>query len=135
MVLFNDPLPCPEPEIQAVRMAIEMREQMNALAGAWRQRGFALGFGVGITHGYATLGQIGFEGRLHYAAIGSVVNLAARLCGEAKDGQILASRRVGLVIKDVAEVRPVGDLVLKGFRDPVPAVEITSLTLPVTPSS
>jgi adenylate cyclase len=70
-----------------------------------------------------------------YAAIGSVVNLAARLCGEAKDGQILASRRVGLVIKGVAEVRPAGDLVLKGFRDPVPAVEITSLTPPGTPSS
>ena len=99
MVLFNDPLPCPDPELQAVRMAIEMREQMDELAQAWRRRGYQLGFGVGITHGYATLGQIGFEGRLHYAAIGSVVNLAARLCGEAKDGQILASRRVGLAIE------------------------------------
>ena len=135
MVLFNDPLPCPEPEAQAVRMAIEMRQQMDALAQSWRRRGFELGFGVGITHGYATLGQIGFEGRLHYAAIGSIVNLAARLCGEAKDGQILASRRVGLAVEGVAEVRPAGDLALKGFRDPVPAVEIVGPAAPAVPSS
>ena len=135
MVLFNDPLPCPEPEAQAVRMAIEMREQMDALARSWRRRGFVLGFGVGITHGYATLGQIGFEGRLHYAAIGSVVNLAARLCGEAKDGQILASRRVGLAVEGVAEVRPAGDLTLKGIRDPVAAVEIVGPAPPAAPST
>ena len=128
MVLFNDPFPCPDPEHQAVRMAIEMRQQMDELSRTWRRRGYELGFGVGITHGYATLGQIGFAERLHYAAIGSVVNLAARLCGEAKDGQILASRRVGLAVEGVAEVRPAGDLALKGFRDPVPAVEIVSLT-------
>lgn len=124
MVLFNDPLPCPEPERRAVCMAIEMREQMARLAERWRRFGHALGFGVGITAGYATLGRIGFEGRLHYAAIGSVVNLAARLCGEAADGQILASRRVGLAVDGVAVVRPVGDLHLKGFRDAVPVVEI-----------
>jgi adenylate cyclase len=105
-----------------------MREQMTGLATVWRRRGYQLGFGVGITYGYATLGQIGFEGRLHYAAIGSVVNLAARLCGEAKDGQILASRRVGLAIEGAVEARPAGDLELKGFRDPVPAVEIVGLT-------
>ncbi len=128
MVLFNDPFPCPDPEIQAVRMAVKMREQMDELAQAWRRRGYQLGFGVGITHGYATLGQIGFEGRLHYAAIGSVVNLAARLCGEAKDGQILASRRVGLAVEGTAETRPAGDLTLKGFRDSVSAVEVVGLT-------
>jgi class 3 adenylate cyclase len=135
MVLFNDPLPCPDPELQAVRMATEMREQMQELAQAWRQHGYQLGFGVGITYGYATLGQIGYEGRLHYAAIGSVVNLAARLCGEAKDGQILASQRVGLAIGQIAEVHPVGDLTLKGFRDPVPAVEIVGLAVPEAPPS
>jgi class 3 adenylate cyclase/CheY-like chemotaxis protein len=127
MVLFNDPLPCAEPEQQAVRMAVEMRDVMAELGAAWARRGHQLGFGVGITHGYATLGQIGFEGRRHYAAIGSVVNLAARLCGEAKDGQILASRRVGLAAAEIAAVCPVGDLPLKGFRDAVPAVEVVGL--------
>jgi class 3 adenylate cyclase len=103
---------------------------MARLGEAWRRRGYQLGFGVGITHGCATLGQIGFEGRLHYAAIGSVVNLAARLCGEAKDGQILASRRVGLAVDGVAIVHPAGDLALKGFRDLVPTVEIVGLAEP-----
>lgn len=124
--MAND-VPCPEPEIQAVRMAIEMREQMGALATAWYRRGFALGFGVGITHGYATLGQIGFEGRFHYAAIGNVVNLAARLCGEAKDGQILASERVGLAVEELAEVAPAGSLTLKGIAHPESAFEIVGL--------
>ncbi|MFN8634132.1 MAG: response regulator [Chloroflexota bacterium] len=127
MVLFNDPLPCPEPEAEAVRMAVAMRDRMLDLTAAWRRNGHTLGFGVGITYGYATLGRIGFESRLHYAAIGSVVNLASRLCGEAKNGQILASQRVGLAVEAVAEVRPAGDLALKGFRDPVPAVEIVGL--------
>lgn len=126
MVLFNDPLPCPDPETRAVRMALDMRERMADLSGVWRRRGHDLGFGVGISMGYATLGQIGFEGRFHYAAIGSVVNLAHRLCGEAKDGQILATRRVGLAVEDCAHVAPIGDLALKGFRDPVPAVEISA---------
>jgi adenylate cyclase len=127
MVLFNDPLPCPDPEHRAVRMALEMRERMTVLASGWRRRGYEVGFGVGIAMGYATLGRIGYEGRFHYAAIGSMVNLAARLCGEAKDGQILASRRVGLAVEDWAMVDPVGDLSLKGFRDPVPAVQIPAL--------
>jgi class 3 adenylate cyclase len=126
MVLFNDPVPCPDPERRAVRMALDMRERMAALTAVWRRRGHDLGFGVGIAMGYATLGRIGFEGRFHYAAIGSVVNLAARLCGEAKDGQILASRRVGLAVEDCAVVEPVPDLALKGFRDPVAAVEVTA---------
>jgi class 3 adenylate cyclase/CheY-like chemotaxis protein len=124
MIFFNDPLPCPNPAERATRMALAMRDQMAELSANWRRHGYELGFGVGIALGYATLGVIGFEGRFHYGAIGSVVNLAARLCGEAKDGQILASRRVGLAVDDVAEVAMVGDLTLKGFRDPVPTFEV-----------
>ena len=82
MVLFNDPLPCPEPAVRAVRMAVEMRDEVGKLAIRWRKYGHELGFGLGISHGFATMGRIGFEGRLHHSAIGSVVNLAARLCGE-----------------------------------------------------
>jgi adenylate cyclase len=127
MVVFNDPFECPDPEIRAVRMAVQMRDRMAELCRSWLRRDHELGFGVGITYGLATLGQIGYEGRLHYAAIGNVVNLAARLCGEAKDGQILASRRVGLTVEELAEIRSVGSLALKGVRDPVPAFEIVGL--------
>jgi class 3 adenylate cyclase/CheY-like chemotaxis protein len=127
MVVFNDPFPCPDPESRAVRMAVQMRDRMVQLCRSWLRRDHELGFGVGITFGLATLGQIGYEGRLHYAAIGSVVNLAARLCGEAKDGQILASRRVGLAVEEMAEIGSVGSLTLKGVRDPVPAFEIVGL--------
>ena len=127
MVVFNDPFECPDPEVRAIRMAVQMRDRMAALCRAWLRRDHELGFGVGITYGLATLGQIGYEGRLHYAAIGNVVNLAARLCGEAKDGQILASRRVGLAVEEIAEIASVGNLALKGVRDPVPAFEILTL--------
>ena len=89
MVLFNDPLPCPDSNLRAVQMAVEMREQVGQLVQKWRKAGHELGFGVGIAHGYATLGRIGFEGRFDYGAVGTVVNLAARLCADAKDGQIL----------------------------------------------
>jgi adenylate cyclase len=127
MVVFNDPFPCPDPEVRAVRMAVQMRARMAELGQAWLRRGFEVGFGVGISLGYATLGQIGFEGRFHYGAIGNVVNLAHRLCGEAKDSQILATRRVGLAVEKIAEVTSIGNLALKGFRDPVPSSEIVSL--------
>jgi class 3 adenylate cyclase/CheY-like chemotaxis protein len=127
MVVFNDPFPCPDPEMRAVRMAVQMRARMAELGQAWLRRGFEVGFGVGISLGYATLGQIGFEGRFHYAAIGSIVNLAHRLCGEARDSQILASRRVGMAVEEIAEVTSAGNLALKGFRDPVPAFEIVGL--------
>jgi class 3 adenylate cyclase/CheY-like chemotaxis protein len=127
MVVFNDPFPCSDPEVRAVGMAVEMRDRMAELGQIWGRLGFEVGFGVGITLGYATLGQIGYEGRFHYAAIGSVVNLAARLCGEAKDGQILVNRRVGLAVEELAEVASIGSLTLKGFRDPVPAYEIVGL--------
>jgi class 3 adenylate cyclase len=128
LVLFNDPFPCPDPEVRAVRMAVEMRDRMAELGQAWSRLGFEVGFGVGITLGYATLGRIGYEGRFHYAAIGSVVNLAHRLCSEAKDGQILVSRRVGLAVEQVATLTSVGSLTLKGFRDPTPTFEVVGLT-------
>ena len=130
MVLFNDPFPCPDPAARAVRMAVEMRDRMADLGQAWQRLGFDVGFGVGITIGYATLGTIGYEGRFHYAAIGSVVNLASRLCGEAKDGQILVSRRAGLLAEKVATVESAGDRTLKGIRDPVPTFEVVGLLNP-----
>lgn len=127
MVVFNDPFPCPDAEARAVKMAVAMRDRMATLSQSWLRRGYELGFGIGISYGFATLGEIGFEGRFHYAAIGSVVNLAARLCGEAKDGQILVSRRIGLAMEDDAEVASVGNLTLKGFRDPIPTYEIVAM--------
>jgi class 3 adenylate cyclase/CheY-like chemotaxis protein len=134
MVVFNDPFACSDPEVRAVRMAVEMRARMAELAATWMRHGHELGFGVGISLGYATLGRIGFEGRFHYAAIGSVVNLAARLCGEAKDGQILASRRIGMAVERIADVSSVGTMMLKGFRDPTPVFEVLGLKDAPAPS-
>ena len=94
MIFFNDPVPVPDAAARAVRMAVAMRERVSELIGKWRKQGFELDLGVGIAQGYATIGAIGFEGRLDYGAIGTVTNLAARLCGEAKPGQILVARRV-----------------------------------------
>ena len=109
------------------RWRCEMRDGVAHLAGKWRKLGHELGFGVGIAHGYATIGQIGFEGRFDYSAIGTVVNLAARLCGEAKAGQILVDGRVRAAIEDVAEKEEAGELTLKGFHRPVRAYNIKSL--------
>jgi adenylate cyclase len=106
MVMLNDPLPCPEPCVAAVRMAAEMRAAVAALTATWRRHGFDLGFGIGIAHGYATLGRIGFEGRFDYAAIGAVPNLASRLCDEAKDGQILIDGKVQAAVEAIAELEP-----------------------------
>src|SRR6516162_6303596 len=92
IVYFNDPVPCPDPAERAVRMAVAMRAAVGELMSGWRRRGFDLGFGIGVAQGYATLGRIGFEERVDYTAIGTVTNLAARLCGEARDGQILLSK-------------------------------------------
>ncbi len=124
LVFFNDPLPCPDPEARAVRMALAIRERMGELCGAWRRRGHELGCGVGLAAGYATVGNIGFEGRFHYGAIGNVVNLAARLCNEAKDGQILASQRIQIATEQLARAEPFGELSLKGFSRPVPTFRI-----------
>jgi len=119
MILFNDPVPVENHELQAIRMTLRMRDSMAVLAQAWRKHGYALGFGVGIAGGYATIGTIGFEGRLDYGAIGTVTNLAARLCGEAGDGQILISPRIFSKTETHIDVEPVGELSLKGFQRPV----------------
>jgi class 3 adenylate cyclase/HAMP domain-containing protein len=124
MVLFNAPIQFPDHTKRAVKMAVEMRDTIGALTERWRNRGHSLGFGMGIALGYATLGQIGFEQRLEYAAIGSVTNLASRLCDEAKANQIVVSRRVWGMIEPWVEGRPLDDLHLKGFHHPVLAAEI-----------
>jgi adenylate cyclase len=127
MVFFNDPVPCPDPAARAVRMAVSMRHRVGELTETWRKRGHQLDFGVGIAQGYATLGRIGFEGRFDYAAIGTVTNLAARLCGEAEGGQILISQRVYAAVEDFVVAEQVGELPLKGFAKPVPAFSIVKL--------
>jgi adenylate cyclase len=127
MVLFNDPLRCADPSIRAVRMAVEMRTQVNEATAKWRKQGYELGFGMGISYGYATLGRIGFEGRFDYSAIGTVVNVAARLCSEALDGQILIDGKVLSAIEAVAETQPAGELTLKGLHRPVPAFNVCGL--------
>jgi class 3 adenylate cyclase/HAMP domain-containing protein len=124
MILFNAPIEFADHTRRAVKMAVEMRDTIGLLTQKWRNRGHSLGFGVGIALGYATLGQIGFEQRLEYAAIGSVTNLASRLCDEAKANQIVVSRRVFGMIEPWVEGRPLDDLNLKGFNHPVLAVEI-----------
>ena len=128
MVWFNDPLPCPDPSLRAVRMAVEMRDGVAVLADKWRKHGHELGFGVGIAQGYATLGRIGFEGRFDYAAIGTVVNLAARLCGEATDGQILIDRKVQAAVEALATTQEAGQLTLKGLHRPVATFNVTGVT-------
>ena len=126
-VLFNDPLPCSDPSVRAVRMAIEMRDAVANLAVQWRKLGHDLGFGMGIAHGYATLGRIGFEGRYDYSAIGTVVNLAARLCAEARGGQILVDGKVKMAVETLTDIEPLGELVLKGMQRPVSAFNILGM--------
>jgi adenylate cyclase len=124
MVFFNDPVPCPDPAERAVRMAMAMREAAANLIAAWRRHGCELGFGAGIAQGHATLGQIGFPERSGYTAIGTVCNLAARLCAEAKDGQILISSRVADAVEAVVRLEDLGNLELKGLRRPVAAFNV-----------
>jgi class 3 adenylate cyclase/CheY-like chemotaxis protein len=119
MIFFNDPLPCPEPAARAVRMALAMRQRMAELGAAWRRHGYELGFGLGVTLGYATLGRLGFEGRFEYEPNGTVVNLAARLCAEAVDGQILVSQRVYAAVEHLVAAERLSDLTLKGLSRPV----------------
>jgi adenylate cyclase len=126
-VLFNDPLPCPDPSVRAVRMAVEMRDAVANLAVKWRKAGHDLGFGMGIAHGYATLGRIGFEGRYDYSAIGTVVNLAARLCAEARSGQILVDGKVHMAVEALTDTEPLGELMLKGMQRPVSAFNILAI--------
>jgi len=124
MVVFNDPIPVDNPALQAVRMAIEMRAAIGELIEKWRKLGHDIGFGIGIAHGFATLGTIGFEGRFDYAAIGTVSNVASRLCDEAKPGQILISPRVLMAVEKDITVEPVGDFALKGIRRPLTAYNV-----------
>jgi len=118
----------PDPAERAARMALSMQACARDLAAGWRRRGHELGLGIGIAQGYATLGAIGFEGRWDYGAIGTVTNLAARLCGEARDGQVLATSRVATALEGVVDVEPVGTLVLKGLSRPVPTFNVLGLT-------
>lgn len=127
MILFNDPMPLPEPELAAVRMAIEMRLEVGRLAAGWRKRSHELSFGVGIANGYATLGAIGFEGRRDYGAVGPVTNLSARLCAEASADQVLVSQRVFGKLEERIETEHVGVLTLKGIHRPVPAYNVLAL--------
>ena len=124
MVFFNDPVPCPNPAERAVKMAMAMREAAGALIADWRERGRDLGFGAGIAQGYATLGQIGFSERSGYTAIGTVCNVAARLCAEAKDGQILLGQRVNVALKGSIVTEQLGALALKGLTQPVVAYNV-----------
>jgi class 3 adenylate cyclase len=128
MVFFNDPVPCADPTERAVKMAMAMREAARELIAAWSRHGCELGFGIGIAQGYATLGQIGFSERSGYTAIGTVCNLAARLCAEAQDGQILVSSRVASAVEAVARLEDIGNLELKGLRRPVAAFNVVQST-------
>jgi adenylate cyclase len=129
MVFFNDPVPCPDPAERAVKMAMATREAAGKLIAAWRRHCSELGFGAGIALGYATLGQIGFSDRSGYTAIGTVSNLAARLCAEAKDGQILISGRVAAAVEKAVPLEDLGSLALKGLSQPV-----STFNVPLTPS-
>ena len=130
MLIFNDPLPIDKPELQAVRMALEMRDAFGTLTEKWRRLGHDIGFGIGISNGFATLGTIGFEGRFDYAAVGTVSNIASRLCDEAKPGQILISPRVLMAVEDTMKVEPVGELTLKGIRRPMTAYNVVAASAP-----
>ena len=127
LIFFNDPLPIPDAALRAARMALEMQAAFAPLRARWLKSGHDLDLGIGMGQGFATLGAFGFEGRWDYSAIGSVVNLAARLCDEAKGGQILINRRLRAALDEAAEVAPTGPLALKGFAQPVDAFVLTGL--------
>ena len=127
MVFFNDPLPCEDHTEKAVRMALEMRDRVKELRTGWLKKGYDLDLGVGLAAGYAALGNIGFEGRMDYGAVGNVTNLASRLCGEAKGGQILTDLKTLSKVEDLVEAEPPEELHLKGFVRPVVAFNIGKL--------
>jgi adenylate cyclase len=133
MVVFNDPMDCPDAPERAVRMALAMRARVAELAERWGRMGYDLDFGVGIAQGHATLGRIGFEGRSDYTAIGSVTNLAARLCAQAEPRQILISQRVYAAIEDIVVADSVGELALPGFARPAKAYNVVGLDEARTP--
>jgi class 3 adenylate cyclase len=127
MVFFNDPAPVTDHEMQAIRMAVALRERFDELAAVWRKRGTELGLGIGVAAGYATLGRIGFEGRYDYGALGPVTNLASRLSTRAEAGQTLISQRVFAAVEGAVDAQPVGEIELKGFGRPVAAYEAREL--------
>ena len=124
MVFFNDPQPVADAAPRAVRMALAMQREVAQLAAGWQRRGYDLAMGIGIAQGFATIGRIGFEGRIDYGAIGTVTNLAARLCGEAPGGEVLVSQRVMAALDGAFAAEPAGELTLKGFHKPVPAFRL-----------
>ena len=126
MVWFNDPIPCDDPAARAVRLALEMRDAMGELTTSWRKRGHELDFSLGVALGYATIGRIGFEGRYDYGAVGSVLNLASRLCDAALPGQIVVSQRVLAEVEEIVEAESLGRLELKGFGNPVEAFAVSA---------
>ena len=126
MVFFNDPVPCDDPALRAVRMAVAMQERVGELVRTWQKKGHELDMGIGVAQGYATLGRIGFEGRFDYAAIGTVTNLAARLCARAAGGQILISQRVHADTEEVVQAEPVTEIELKGLK-PVGVFSVVGL--------
>ena len=126
MVLFNDPLPCDDPAGDAVRLAMAMREKMAELCKSWKKLGYRLGFGVGVSLGYATVGMVGYEGRADYTASGTAVNLAARLCDKAEDGEILLSPRAAIAVEDDMVCEPGGELELKGLTAPVKVTRVVA---------
>jgi class 3 adenylate cyclase len=127
MVFFNDPLPCPNPAERSIRLAVAMRDAVAGLAETWRRRGHQIGFGIGVAQGFATLGQIGFEGRFDYSAIGTVINIAARLCEAATNGQILVTSRIAAALAETADVREIGPLTLKGLSRPLTVSNVAAL--------
>jgi class 3 adenylate cyclase/CheY-like chemotaxis protein len=128
LVVFNDPLPCADHTQRAIRMAAAMRDAVAELSQRWHRQGHMLGFGIGIARGHATIGRIGFDQRLDYAVIGSVPNLAARLCEEAEAGQILMDQKAYSAAECFVEARDVGQLSLKGFHRLISALEIVSVS-------
>lgn len=135
MIIFNDPVVLADPALAAVRMAVDVRAAVDALAQEWRRSGYRLGCGIGIALGYATIGTIGFEGRYDYGTIGSVTNLAARLCAEAADGRILVSQKVHARIEDRIDAQPAGELALKGFSKPVGVHAVVAIRVPAAAQS
>jgi adenylate cyclase len=127
MIFFNDPIPCADHTEKAVRMGLDMQNKVEELRKEWLKGGYGLDLGIGIAAGYATLGNIGFEGRMDYGAIGNVTNLAARLCAEAKAGQILTNQKTLSKIEDLVHVEPLEELQLKGVSRPVAAFNIVKL--------
>jgi class 3 adenylate cyclase/CheY-like chemotaxis protein len=127
MIFFNDPVVVPNPEERALRMAVAMRDRVKEISIGWRKHGYDLALGIGIARGYATIGAIGFEGRLDYGAVGTVTNLAARLCGEALGGQILTNRKTLSAFEQLVEAELLGELFLKGFAKPISVFSIVAL--------